>query len=1191
MKKLLLILLVIFCAVGTLNAQVAVYWRGEASNGNWQWGSSCDGGSDGNWYYAGWGGNRMRPDCYNNHYLHFDNNNQTTMLLNAGADFYVGQIIFDASATSARTINATDYRKIQFNASTSKLENYSTAAHTFYAEFVLNGTTEINPINGNLNINGAVYTNGNTINVYGANAKTVTIGAPVSGTGNLYIKQNSTVVLSAVNTYTGTTQVEAGTLVLNNNSGALPSNATVTVLSGATLKVSKDQTVAAVNVQSGGTLVIDAGATLTISNSYINAGTLQKNGTLLLLMSDTVYWRGEAANGNWDWGSSCDNGTDGNWYYTGWGGNRKRPDCYGGKFVHFDNNAQTTMDLNSNDDYSIIQLLFDTSATTPRTISSSASRRIFLKPGATSKIENYSAAGHTITAGLVLENDSELNPINGNLTVGSIQTAGYPLRVYGNNGKNLTISGAVSGTGSLTLKQNTTVQLTGINTYTGATTVEAGTLVLDNTSGALPATASVSVSSGATLKISKNQTLTAVNLQSGASLIIDSGAVLTLTGSMPTTGTLVNNGTLKLAIPGSTISLPSGITVNAMNGLDVAAGTVTLAAGISPTLLTVSGGVLDLATFTANAASPSGSFTLSSGTLRIGGTNTLPSGYGSYSINSATTTEYYGTTQQIAVPGSAKYGNLTLSGNGQKTLQASAGVAHNLTINTGALLLVTSGASLTVDNSVINNANANGLTIENNAALVQTNAVANTGQMVQLKNSNSLYRLDYTLWSAPVSGQNIKAFSPGTTDTRFYEYRYGTNSANTSLSAYFHVDAAGTDFAPGKGYLIRMPNSLPEATGYDAGTSAVTYSGTFTGIPNNGTVSVPVSVQGDRYTSIGNPYPSPINVTEFFNQNSSVINGTIYLWRKRNGTGSSTYATLTTVAYTANGGGTNSSNNTGGQNAAGYFSGNSSNWILAPGQGFLVQTAAGVTGTPAVTFTNSMRRAIPAAGQAFLRTTEGNTDKMWLNITDTNNAFSQAALVYTPGATTGLDFAMDGIRFEEANTADIYTLANTDKLAVQARPEFTPTDVVGLGVTAPSAGNYTISLDRVEGVFNHGQSIYLYDRQEGIARNLSQQAYEFTMTEGTFNERFELHYTTATLAVATTEQPEVNVYKSGNDINLLTGNCLLKQVAIYDINGRLLYNAATTATTAKIALPQAARQVLVVQVATDKGTVSKKLVF
>lgn len=905
-----------------------------------------------------------------------------------------------------------------------------------------------------------------------------------------------------------------------------------------------------------------------------------------------VYWRGEATNGNWEWGSSCDNGSDGNWYYTEWGGNRKRPDCYGAKFVHFDNNNQTNMELNSNDDFSIIQLIFDSSANSPRTISSSVSKKIFLKQGATAKIENYSIANHTLNVVISLDNNAEINPINGNLTLsGNVYNNGYAVNIYGSNAKTLSISGSISGTGSFSVKQNSTVELSGANTYTGTSTVEAGTLILNNNNGALPTNANITVNSGATLKISKNQTLAAINLQNGANLIIDPGATLTLTGSMISNGTLVNNGILKLSISGSTITFPGAIILNNMNGLEVAAGSVSLGANITPNHLTVSGGVLDLGTHTANSTSGTGTFTLSGGTLKIGGTNTLPSGFNNYSVNSNTTTEYYGTTQQIVPPGNQKYGNLMLNGTGQKTLSANVSIANDLTIGTNTALLVTTGKSLTVDNRVINNGTAASLTIEDNAALVQTNNVSNTGQILQYKNSNSLYRLDYTLWSSPVQGQNLQSFSESTTATRFYEYRYGTNAANTLLSAYFHVDPANTSFTAGKGYLIRMPNTLSSVTGYDAGTNPTVFTGTFAGSPNNGIITLPVSTGGDRYTSIGNPYPSPISVSEFFNQNSNVINGTAYLWRKRNGTGTSTYATLTTVAFTANGGAINSANGTGGQNAAGYFSGNSNGWVLAPGQGFLVQTKTDAPANPAVTFNNTMRKVVPVAGQAFLRTAESSIARMWLNIIDANNAFSQTALVYVPGATTGIDFAMDGYRYTEDKVADIYTLANSEKLAIQARPEFTSTDVVTLGFTAPQAGNYTISLDRGEGIFNNEQNIYLYDREEGIFRNLKNGNYEFTTAAGTFDNRFEIRYTTTSLGLETSEKTDVILYKDGNSIAIHSGSTIMNTISIFDLNGRQVYTSDIQDNTHTVNLNNVSQQVLIVQISTKNGSISKKIIF
>ena len=73
-----------------------------------------------------------------------------------------------------------------------------------------------------------------------------------------------------------------------------------------------------------------------------------------------------------------------------------------------------------------------------------------------------------------------------------------------------------------------------------------------------------------------------------------------------------------------------------------------------------------------------------------------------------------------------------------------------------------SGTSVTVENAIVNNAASSNFIVENNANLIQTNAVANTGSIKVRRNSNPLYRFDYTLWSSPLIGQNLKGFSSAT---------------------------------------------------------------------------------------------------------------------------------------------------------------------------------------------------------------------------------------------------------------------------------------------------------------------------------------------------------------------------------------------------------------------------------------------
>src|SRR6185503_18713814 len=116
-------------------------------------------------------------------------------------------------------------------------------------------------------------------------------------------------------------------------------------------------------------------------------------------------------------------------------------------------------------------------------------------------------------------------------------------------------------------------------------------------------------------------------------------------------------------------------------------GTKTLSgnAVVNNSLSILNSAILDLGSFTANRASPGGTLTLSStASLRIGGTNTLPSNYSTHSIAATNTIEYNGTTQSVAVLNSAQnYGNLIISGSGTKTLAGTAIVAGNLTVSAG----------------------------------------------------------------------------------------------------------------------------------------------------------------------------------------------------------------------------------------------------------------------------------------------------------------------------------------------------------------------------------------------------------------------------------------------------------------------------------------------------------------------------
>ena len=442
--------------------------------------------------------------------------------------------------------------------------------------------------------------------------------------------------------------------------------------------------------------------------------------------------------------------------------------------------------------------------------------------------------------------------------------------------------------------------------------------------------------------------------------------------------------------------------------------------------------------------------------------------------------------------------------------------ANSLDIAASTSLTVQTGGNITVTDKM---ANAGTITVENNANLRQVNTTANTGSgsTIVKRNTAALMRQDYVMWSSPVSGQQLQAFSPLTLSTRFYTYEPATD--------LFVTETATNNFATGKGYLIRLPNNHP--------TTATIWSGAFTGgTANNGTVAL-TSLTSSKYYSIGNPYPSTISADDFIFDNS--LTEAIYFWRKTNNSATSSYAT-----YTLAGGVSNS----GGDPLA-----MQPNGFIQVGQGFIAKVPAA---SSSLTFTNSMR--VINNGNQFFRRLEDRS-RYWLNLTNDQGYFGQMMVAYMPNATNGYDPAIDGLYFNDSATALTSIVAGQDYVIQGRALPFDVADVVSLGFKSELAGTYTIALNSFDGtVFDDvAQPIYLYDSLTNHFQNLRSGSYTFTSEPGVFNNRFEVRYE----SLLSTENPvlsssTVAVYKQNQDIVVNAGDGKLSKVQIYDLRGRLL---------------------------------------
>ncbi|RXR22439.1 glycine-rich domain-containing protein [Flavobacterium stagni] len=493
--------------------------------------------------------------------------------------------------------------------------------------------------------------------------------------------------------------------------------------------------------------------------------------------------------------------------------------------------------------------------------------------------------------------------------------------------------------------------------------------------------------------------------------------------------------------------------------------------------------------------------------------------------------------------------------------------AYSLAIAGNGVLTVKSGKNITVMNA-ISTVNATNLIVESNANLVQVDAVANTTAITVKRKSAALKRLDYILWSSPVAGQNVLAFSPLTSvspTSRFYTY-------NTTLNTYNSIATpSAVNFDAAKGYLIRVPNNHP--------TAATIWNGQFVGVPNNGNITYTLTNSADatkRYNLVGNPYPSAISLSKFIDANQNNIKGTVYFWRKTNGAPNSSYWAISKYGYSSNGEGVNP------------------NGIIQVGQGFIVEAKADAT---QVVFNNDMR-ILDNANQMFktgANATQSQlgqeSDRFWVKMTSATGSYSQIMVGYFPEATNGLDSDIDAKQIADGDIL-LSTVVNAENYAIQGRvAPFDAADVVPMNYTVTTAGTYTLSLDAFEGTFNGNTTVFLKDNVAGTMVSLQDGNYTFTTAAGSFANRFELHYQTLLGQVELPQSESIGIKFVKGNLKVNVENDTIDEVQVYDLNGKKVASSKGihAAQFEMNSLPKST--VLIVKVSTENKAVAVRKVM
>ncbi len=514
------------------------------------------------------------------------------------------------------------------------------------------------------------------------------------------------------------------------------------------------------------------------------------------------------------------------------------------------------------------------------------------------------------------------------------------------------------------------------------------------------------------------------------------------------------------------------------------------------------------------------------------------------------------------------------------SLMVNSGVTYNLTagrttidlVNNGTINLV-NALNFTINGSI---SGSGAITIPNNANLIQTKTGVDTNSgtvnITLNRDSNPLYRLDYTMWSSPVTNaaKYLTDFSPLTSNVapnniRFYNYD------PVSYKYVAITTASSTPFASGTGYLIRMPNTDPTPN-YDDGLASLTYPGVFTGVPNNGNVAITVTAA--TYNAVGNPYPSNISADAFINGNTTA-GGTLYFWRKTNNLNQATVPTTSYATYTLAGGvGT-------GPGSGGI----TPNGTIAVGQGFIINSRTATS----INFDNTMRSTNTAL---FLKTkAPAQKDRVWITLSQGTDVVNQMMVAYMDGSTQGVDNGIDGKYINDAATA---LTSNIDggEYVIQGRPAFDVSDVVDLNFKAENAGTFTIAKDSADGLFASGQDVFLVDATTGTETNLQTDAYTFTASAGVSNSRFKLTYkTTGSLKVIdqAIDANSISVYKQNGVLNINSGTTTMKNVKVFDVTGRLLLEQnAVNANSISLKNLAVGKQAVLIQITSDDNKVVTK---
>lgn len=533
---------------------------------------------------------------------------------------------------------------------------------------------------------------------------------------------------------------------------------------------------------------------------------------------------------------------------------------------------------------------------------------------------------------------------------------------------------------------------------------------------------------------------------------------------------------------------------------------------------------------------------------------------------------------------------------------------REIEIESGGKLALNTGVYLQVENGINNDGE---IRLVGTSQLIQTHTtatqVSGTGVLYKDRAAVTTNVFQSGFWSSPVTS-NGSAFTINSI------LKDGTipTAAVATAGAASDITFTGTDILDGSNspvvisgrWLAKLINDVdwtreisPTSQSFNPveGWNMKSVAGDFTfkGIPNDGIYTT--SIDQNKLSLIGNPYPSAIDADQFIADNAAAFNGVLYFYNSSGDVSHSRSAYSGTYYTRVNGVGTPAETTA--------ISG--SNYYIPIGQAFFVTREA--SGSGSITFKNTQRsfKAIGSESVFFSKNKTETSKKIpvirlgfHFNI-EGGQVFNRELAIAFRGLTNNYDVGFDAEMFDK-QPSDL-ALKIEDKTApfVISSVDYLNEEMeIPLYLYLDMERTVTFKLSALE---HMNASVYIYDKVTKQTYKINDSSVSLSLPAGTYVDRFVLIFQDRTEITLGVEdeiiENKFRLYFDANSREIVlktTEVDAVKAVKIFSIFGQEIMNLKRDilpANELRIGTDKLSSSVYIVKVYFTNGIASRKIII